>query len=299
MLVVILVSAQLASGGNQKKLQIELSGNYHFVQPEHLNSLAASEMQYLTFCFDKIYDSKSENGRIKSTRSLQTITTRLKYSISSSIQLSAGLSYLWNRVTSPYEVTYYRQESWRSVTDELDYLPWNTNIYGFIPSVGIHLNVPVSRTMQIEFSMTGGPLFVTLEYQKEMNQSLISVSEQSLPVYNSKRSLQMDGKGTGVSLLGSIKLMKALTGAIGLSLEGGYAWQRVHHIEGSGTATFDDHSTIFTGEWGLVTELITTDWGSKELKFPTNDWQEFGQKSDDFILDLSGFYIAIGFYLSL
>ncbi len=302
--LIIVMSVVLMAGkgylqGEEGKFQIELSGNYLFVNPEHLNYLTVGEQQYLAFYFDNIYSGKSEDGSLKSIESIQTLTTRLKFGVSSSIKISLGLSYLWKKQSSPYSVSYFRRESWRTITDDLDYTELDTKLTGFIPSIGFHYHLPLSKSLGIELSMTGGPLFISIDHHKTVAQILTSKSEQTFPLYSSEKNLRLDGKGTGVSLSGSIKLKKSVSKSIGISLEGGYAWQRVNNIKGGGLETIDGYSTNFEGEWGLVKEHVQTAWGETEFVFPTNNWAVFKQKSEDFILDLSGFYISIGLCINL
>jgi hypothetical protein len=109
----------------------------------------------------------------------------------------------------------------------------------------------------------------------------------------------MTGQGIGISLSGSVRLEQAFSKSLGMAIEGGYAWQEVRGIEGPGSETIDGVYRTFEGEWGLVREDITIPWGTATFWFPTNDWAQFGQESAKFILDLSGFYASIGFYIRL
>jgi hypothetical protein len=297
--VVILLTAHLLCAGDQNKFQIELSGNYQFVRPKHLNYLVTSEMQYLSFCFDTVYGTPSTDGSLQVIKGTQTITTRLKYRINAWFGFSLGLSYLWTNQSSPYTVKYQRDQNWRTILDEIDYTTWKTKLDGFIPTIGIHCHLPLRKNLALELAVAGGPLFIAIDHKKEVTQALTSMSDQEFPIYHSERNLEMNGRGTGLSLTGSLKLQKNISRSIGISIESGYSWQQVKNIEGDGITSIDGYSTNYSGQWGLITELIETDWGSKELTFPTNNWAEFGQKSDDFTLDLSGFYISLGFYLSL
>jgi len=302
LIIIVAVVLMTSNGylqGEEGKFQIELSGNYIFVNPEHLNYLTISEQQYLAFYFDNIYSGKSEDGSLKSIESTQTFTTRLKFGVSSSIRISVGLSYLWKKLSSPYSVSYFRNESWRTITDDLYYTELDTKLTGFIPSIGLHYHLSLSKSLGVELSMAGGPLFISIDYHKTVAQILTSKSEQTFPIYSSEKNLRLDGKGTGVSLSGSIKLKKSVYKSIGISLEGGYTWQRVNNIKGGGLETIDGYSTNFEGEWGLVKEHVQTAWGEAEFVFPTSNWVAFKQKSEDFILDLSGIYISIGIHINL
>jgi hypothetical protein len=230
-------------------------------------------------------------------KSLYSVHTRLRYALSPSLHISLGLSYLWKSQTGEYSVTYTRDEGWRIIEDVLQYPEVALEIKGYIPSIGIHYQFPVSRTLRLGCSFAGGPIFATASYRKEVNQSITSISSSTFPFWSSEQSMRMEGKGSGISLSGSVRLEQTISGSFGVSLESGYAWQRVKKIEGDGSETIDGQQTNFNGEWGLVEENVETAWGQARFIFPTNHWDVFGQKDDDFILDLSGFHIAVGLYL--
>ena len=175
-----------------------------------------------------------------------------------------------------------------------------TKVRAYIPSIGIHYNLPLFKKTRVEFSLSGGPIFVTVNYNKEINESITSTDRSSnldFPFWSSQKMMSMDGKGTGISLVGSVKLEQPLSGSFGLSLEGGYAWQRVKKIKGNGSETLNWNQTTFSGEWGIVKEDVKTEWGEAQFIFPTNNWDVFTQKNEDFILDLSGFYVSMGLYI--
>lgn len=297
---VLLIQCQFWLSADQKKFAFELTSNYMFSSPQDLNYLHETEQQYLNFYFDPIYDNKNEQGSIKSIQSLYAINTRLKYAITLSLNLSVGFSYVWKNLANSYQVEYVRDEGWRTISDVLDYQELATKISGYIPSIGIHYHFPISPKMNVECSLTGGPIFARVTFNKTVSQLITSLSEEAnFPFYTSEKTLSMEGKGTGISLTGSIKLLYALSKSFGISFETGYSWQQVKQITGDGSETIDGYTTNYNGEWGMVQEDVQTSWGQAEFIFPTNNWDVFAQKNEDFILDLSGFTVAIGFYLKL
>ena len=298
--LVVCIGFQMGIFCKDKKFKLELSSNLLFASPGHFNFLPETEQQYLSFYFDPIYDSANARGSFDSIQSLFSVNTRLNYALSSKINLSVGFSYLWKNQISDYHITYTRDEEWRIVTDVLDYPEMVMQVRAIIPSLGIHYSLPVSSKMTILGSLSGGPVFASIHYNNELIQTITSDFGDSIfPFWSSEKSLTMEGQGTGISLTGSIRLEQDFSRSLGIAIEGGYAWQRVGKISGDGSMTIDGIRTNFSGEWGLVKEDILTDWGETQLIFSTNNWDEFGQKSEDFILDLSGFYINIGFYLKL
>jgi len=298
-ILVLFMGFQMVVFPSEKKFKLELTTNLLFASPDHLNYLPETEQQYLSFYFDPIYDSKNAQGSFDSIQSLFSINTRLNYAFSSRFNVSLGISYLWKNQASENHITYIRDEVWRLIYDVLDYPEMVMEVRAFIPSLGIHYSLPVSAKMTISGSVTGGPVFASLNFRNEVIQTITSVSDSTFPFWNSEKSLAMEGQGTGISLTGSLRLEQNLSRFLGIAIEGGYAWQRVENIAGDGSMTIDGIQTNFSGEWGLVKENILTAWGEAQLIFPTNNWGEFGEKSEDFVLDLSGFYINIGFYIKL
>ena len=118
---VVLVCCQFVLPAEQKKFRVELSGIYQFVNPTHLNYLTETEQSYLLFYFDPVYDSKTEQGAFDSVKALYSINARVKYALTPSLNISLGLSYLWKNQTSEYNVTYTRDEEWRTISDALEY----------------------------------------------------------------------------------------------------------------------------------------------------------------------------------
>jgi hypothetical protein len=298
--LLVIIGFQMVVFCKDKRFKLELSSNLLFASPDHFNTLPETEQQFLSFYFDPVYDSANTRGSFNSIHSLFSVNTRLNYVLSSKFYLSVGFSYLWRNQISKNHITYTRDDDWRIVTDVLDYPEMVMQVRALIPALGIHYSLPVSSKVTIIGSLTGGPVFASLNYSNEVIQTITSdFGDSTFPFWNSEKSLTMEGQGTGISLTGNIRLEQDFSRSLGIAIEGGYAWQRVGKISGDGSMTIDGIRTDFSGEWGLVKEDILTAWGEIQLIFPTNNWDEFGQTSEDFILDLSGFYINIGVYLRL
>ena len=293
----VLVCCQFVLPTDGNKFKLEISGNFLFASPDHLNYLPETEQQYLLFYFDPIYDNKSTQGAFDSIKSLYSINTRVKYAIAPSLNVSVGFSYLWKDQINKYHVGYTRDEQWRTISDVLDYPEMATKVRATIPYIGIHYHFSLFQKLRVECSLAGGPIFATIKYNSKVSQSITSISSSTFSFWSSEKSMRMEGKGTGISLMGSVRLEQPISNSLGLSLEGGYAWQRVNKIKGNGSETIDGYQTSYNGEWRLVRENVETIWGQAQFVFPTNNPDAFTQNSENFILDLSVFYISMGFYI--
>lgn len=284
------------SAGNHK-WQLDLAGGYYRTDPGHLNTFVQSEDLYLLFYFDPIYSGKSDQGSLEQLTSLFSGAIRLKYTLAPSLSLSFGMSCLLGNQGSEYRVEYRRDEGWRQVVDTVDYPEMNLKVKAWLPTVGVHYRLNLKRALRLEAGFCAGPLFAAVDIQRTINHSITAVFETTWPFWSSENTLNLQGSGTGLSLTGSLRAELDISRSVGVSLEGGYAWQRVWSVSGQSSETIDGLSTSISGEWGLVHEDVETPWGQARFVFPSNNWNVFGGKDEDFILDLSGAYLSLGFFI--
>lgn len=294
LILIVLAGSPLLLKGEAGRFKAEFSGRFLFVNPGHLNHLQESERQFLAVYLDPVYEGKRETGSMDPFRSLSAIQSRIKLAVTPAIDISLGLSYIWGIQTNNLNVHYSRNEDWRVLNDTVDYRDMKTRISGIIPSAGLHIRLPLIPGENLRLSVTGGPLFAAIDYSNNLTQSITNDYDSSVPIWSSEKNTTMEGTGNGISLTGSITYLKKISGSMGIFFEGGYTYQRVTGIGGAGSETINGTRSDFSGEWGLVTENVITGGSETAFVFPTNNWEAFGEKQEDFILDLSGVFLTAG-----
>jgi hypothetical protein len=152
---------------------------------------------------------------------------------------------------------------------------------------------------EIEGFLAGGPVFARCSYYIDYQNAPLSDTGVIIDkTYWDVGELEEKGTGTGFSLEGGIRINFNIMKNFALFLEGGYAYQVVNQLSGSGYQTYNYETKTWKGEWAIKEVFISDLWGSGYFQLPSNAW---GVETDykyykirDFKLNLSGFRMKIG-----
>jgi hypothetical protein len=287
-----------------EKYQLELFGGISFVNPRDFNLLSIAEQSYNDIYFiERLsnYEGDLVND-FPEIRATIPFGLRLKYRISEKFSFSLGVE----GFTRQREKTFEGSFGYSSTSSEIHtkkYDPYHLGLSGYSVMGGIHYSFPVGKKTDIEAGVAAGWTKAAFDFKSNWS---YTASYQSTSVfYHSVDGgiLEEDGAGTGFSAQTMLRLNRKLGSRIGFFVETSYTFCRLTAIEGSGRETRIGipGETTWEGTWGIKKEEIQVPWGNKIVQVPTNYWGEWTeeQREGNFMLDLSGFSLALGVSLRL
>jgi hypothetical protein len=292
--------------------RIEMFGGYSRINPGDLNLRAT---------FDDIYDSfysedyfryqvthseiasftkTNEGGKANFLRHSIPMGIRLRYGITSWLDISFGVSFFSNARESSYKNTFEIVETGnQEALYANEFLSYTLSAKGFIPAVGVHLGKRIFSGLRLEAFLTGGPLFAECSYFIDWSSGWPAVDTYGDFGDPEEGFLEEKGRGTGLALLAGAKLDLDFSKSYGLFVEGGYAYQTVSDLSGPGTRSMTSRRETWEGEWAIKQDVKERPWGTAHFLWPSNAWNSFQGtwwRARDFELDLSGFQIRLGVY---
>ncbi|UCH96783.1 MAG: hypothetical protein JSV88_07995 [Candidatus Aminicenantes bacterium] len=305
LLFLVLVSSLFPIEKNKKKFTLELYTGFSTLNPSDLNLRAENEEQRERFFRDDYYSYLETMGKINSLEKqmqegFETIKNafplgfRLKYYLNNSMAISLGFLYLSRNQTSDVLQEFYFNYDSRQYKVTQEYSPYTLTVQGYAPMIGIHLGKKISRTLEIEGCVSGGPIFASCGYTFEQQERWYFAD--STPLHRTPAwFVEENGSGTGINLDSSVRLNIDMGNNIGIFLESGYAYRRVNQLSGSGLEKIGTDYSSWEGEWGIKESHLVTEWGSFDSQYPSNYWGENAlPKMREFKLNLSGFQVRVG-----
>jgi len=293
------------------KWQLEISGGISSLNPDDLNLRARIDKDEEDFYYARYFANERDQGRVSSLTvnsqgDLKTLKrtfpldARLKYSLNDWLAVSLGLSYFSSSEKSYFKNVYDVIESGGPAYKYTTiWSPYTLAVEGLIPQIGIHANKKISRSLQAEALITAGPAIAHCSYRFNYNAAPLS-SKNKILDYSElvAQELEEEGTGVGLALYGGGRISMELTRKLGFFLEGGYAYQVVRNVSGPGSNLVNGQYEDWEGEWGIKERHVQEEWGSIDLKWPSNAWKgnQIFMKTRDFKLDLSGVKAKVGIF---
>lgn len=293
-----------------KKFQIEYYGGFANLNPSDLNLFVDYDNRIQEFNYEFLLNYLQSSGQIRSWSKIQDedrrkiknafpIGIRLKYHLKSSIAVSLGFRYFSRKRESDFYFQYRRNEIYGDqYTESMAYSPYSLSVEAYVPQVGIHLTKKIKGALILEGFLSGGPLFIECHYISDWNYEwkIRETDGFEYLVFRSAGALEEKGKGTGITLDLGGRINYLLLKNMGIFLEGGYAYQVVQNVSGSGSEVMEDFSETWNGRWGIKKEKVAAPWGELESEFPTNRWLNDSdeEKVRNFKLGLSGLQLRLG-----
>jgi hypothetical protein len=294
------------------KWQVDVFGGAARTEPPDLNQRPLLD-QSLIDSLNDMYSYYRQTGVVsfyqsdlgESLRPLKfsySYGVRARRSLKSWLSLSLGVSGLTGRssmaATNRFTVI---ETSGRQYVDQYDIEEYILGIQAWIPTVSLHAGVNLFRDLRLEARLGGGPLFASCRYRKQTSVAPVSDLGQLLDdVYSSR--LEEKGSGTGWSWDGGVVAQLALGRSLSLIFEASYAFRRLDRLSGPGEAvTSDGTNDKWNGGWEMKSFFEADPWGIYALEFPSNYWpeSEMPRRVRNFVLDLSGFELKLGFSFRL
>jgi hypothetical protein len=298
----LLLLPAIISGAD--RFQIELYGGIAFINPKDFNLLSKAEQQYNDIYFIerlRSYDGYFVNDFPEIKEAIPA-GLRLRYRMSDRISLSLALEGFIQKKKQTLEGSFgYSSTTAENHTKRYD--PYQLSLSGYAVMGGIHYRIPVGSKTDIEVGGAAGWAKADFDYSSTWSYaaSYQGTSVSYLSVYGG--TLESDGSGNGFMSQAMLRLNRMLGKHIGFFVEAAYTYCRMKSIEGSGREALKGNSaeTTWEGTWGIKREEIHVLWGDKEVLVPTNYWGGWtaSQRERDFVLDLSGFRLALGICLTL
>ena len=296
-------------GGRWK---IEIFGGFSSIDPADLNLRAKFDDLHSAYYGEDYFQHLKEQGEIHSfvktneggeARLLKhsiPVGFRIRYGITSWLDLSLGITYLSGTRNSSYKNHFEVVENGGSANIYSDeFLNYTLASKGYIPSIGIHLGKRIAPYLRLETYLTGGPLFAECRYSMNyITRWPVSFTEGALGDLD-EGVLEEKGRGVGLSLQTGVRLNFEFATKYGLLVEGGYAFQEVTDISGPGIRSQASNRDSWEGEWGIKQDIRVMPWGTARFLWPSNAWTTFQGtwwRARDFKLDLSGFQLRIGIF---
>jgi len=215
-LILLFASFSLSNEKIWKKLEIELLGGISTMNPSDLNLW--SDMSEMTdkFFNDDFFNyqasqnnnfsyTKIKNGDIPWIKNAFLLGLRLKFELNNHIGISLGFKRLSrehnHEVSSAWTFPYdYGEYQYRIVYD-----PYILSVRGYIPSIGIHFQMPLKGQLSAGGFLEGGPLFGRCTLGYDYTEEWYS-DEGNLIDRSSNRYVEEIGEGTGFVLEGGLRL---------------------------------------------------------------------------------------------
>jgi hypothetical protein len=293
----------------KERFQLEFFGGFSTLNPADLNLRAEHDVEFTKFYYDDYYAfekeygsivsyTKNMDGEFKQMKHAMPFGFRLKYFLNKSIAISLGFEYIKKNQSSDIRIQYNIVDSvlGQYVLDK-EISPFALSTEGYIPSIGIHYEKKITRSIGIEGFLSGGPLFADCSYFLDYRSSPIA-GDIPIVELSDWGELEEKGRGTGFGLNGGVRMNIDIGKNFGLFLEGAYAFQVVNKLSGPGSHQYNYSRRTWEGDWGIKELFVEREWGNVYFQLPSNSWEAVSNseyyKIRDFKLDLSGFRVRIG-----
>ena len=311
MIVLLLAAAPRLPGSGAEeagrgKLWLEFSGGLQVLDPADLNLAvdADNRVQYLRY--DHYLEYLRSNGQIRlwgGTASGErrrvgagwALEPRLRYQLGRSLALSAGLRVMRGGRGRELHFEFIRDLGDRDqYVENLVFSPYSLEVQSCWPSLGIHVRRRLGRRFLAEGYAAAGPLFASASYRSAWTYAWeMRGSDYNWPVFRDAGERAENGSGTGIGLELGARIGRDLGSRLTIFLEGGYDWQRVNSISGSGKEIRAGLEETWSGKWVTRAETLAAPWEILAIRFPTSRPQA-GADDRPFRLDLSGWRLRAG-----
>jgi hypothetical protein len=292
--------------------RIELVGGLAAVDPSDLNMRGTFDRMFSEFYGNDFMAYLVSQGEIASfTRTTEgggfrplgksvPFELRLRRRLARWLDVSLGLTRFAGSQRSSFVDHYVVTEvggGTSNYTDSFD--DYTVSVRGYLPAVGVHIGGTIGPAMRLEGSFSCGPLFAECRYASHYESNLPEPGADGPVDVLEDGTLEEKGKGVGPAFRIALKADYLLTHRTGVFIEGGYAFQTVRGLSGSGTRSLTGSRDTWEGEWGIKQQITVEPWGTGRFLWPSNGWELFGGdwwRARDFTLDLSGFQAKVGFF---
>jgi len=299
-----------------KGFQIEIFSGLSFINPADLNLGPQYRREYWDFYRTQYYQAKMDRlpgyfvyssvneGQFKTIKNAIPFGGRIKYFINPSLALSLGLKYFHQNQSSQARIRFELDDFYEGSESEIREVdPLRIYFEGYIPMVGLHYIFARHSAFNVEAYLSAGLLFascgyVSDEYVKNLDSSGFTRELEYIYDYR--------GSGTGYLLESGARFNLFISQTMGFFAEGSYSLQRVDEISGQGSYEYrekDSNSDGYSekyewdGKWVVNEGTTNRDYGSFNYAYFEPEHNPLG--SDNFMLNLSGFSIKIGFFINL
>lgn len=291
----------------QKRLQLELLQGYTSINPADLNLKITALQNRFKHAFSSYYTylssiqyvtsfDQAREGEFRSLKRAFPSGTRLKYYLDNGKHLAVSLGFKYfskAEVSEVGEKFTIIENSGRESLDSYDFSPFELNVSAYIPHLGIHAGWDLSDFLRMEAFVFGGPIFTRFGFSYTQHTDVFYAD--SGIAQNNEYYLEMDGQGKALALESGVQISLDLGRHVSLLLEGGYAYQKLHYLSGSGKEAYGGLEETWEGNWMIKEYVIYRPWGDITRTWPSNYWKgEEHLKIRDFVLDLSGWQIRLG-----
>lgn len=307
----VLLAGQTAGSGDRPRFRVDVYGGFSFLDPADLNRFVDYDRTVQEFSYDSYYDHLLNQGRLldwnKSTSGeWRKITNgfpfgiRVRYAVGNFVDVSLGFQYMVRATEESLHFQYARNElNALNYIEILDLSPYALRIHAYWPSAGIHLRKRFGRAIALEGFAAAGPVIASCSYEKNWQYTwLIQGPGYTWEPFAAQGVLTESGSGTGIGVEVGVRFDMPLHRGLDAFLEGGYAYQAVKTVSGSGSEIQGGDMENWEGTWGVKSETLATPWGTRSLQFPSSRKAE-GLEAGSFRLNLSGFRIKLGISLGL
>jgi hypothetical protein len=160
----------------------------------------------------------------------------------------------------------------------------------------------VGAKTDLELGAGGGWTFAAFRFRSEWSHTI----EFFGPAYDFTSldavALQGDGSGSGFTARAGVRLNRELSKRFAVFVEAAGTYCRIGALEGGGReARNTTGERTWEGAWGIKAEEIRLSWAEADVLVPTNFWESWPaqQKERDFVLNLSGLNLVLGFQIRL
>lgn len=292
---------------NRGKFSLEIFGGYGLLNPSDLNRSVDADNRYQNFVYDAYFDyllsknsiegwTKDDTGKRKKIKNVLPFGMRARYRVMNFLAVSIGFQYFQRNSSQNLDFSYNRDVFYgEEYIEELSYEPYGLSVKAYWPTVGIHLFKHFGQKMTGEAYVLGGPLFARCSYNSDWTYKwYIQGPGYTWPTFESEGLLEQKGSGTGIAMEAGGRIGFPFIRSLVFFLDGGYAFQKVSSLSGSGKEINGGKTETWKGTWKTKPETLSTVWGTLDIKTPTN-YRTNGEGFEDFELDLSGFRIKLGF----
>lgn len=294
-----------AAGPGQKKLQVELYGGIAAIAPGDLNSIPEFYSAFFPFYYIDRYDYYRDvgyiqdyetelEGRFRSLRWGFPAGIRVRYRVSSFLDLSLGVRGLWGSIASRFssDIRLIDLDGTASDLSSI-YDPLRISASGIMPLLGLHVRRSLPAGIGIEAFLAGGPLFGRIAYVRQIYNEIGETTPRSY--------LEEKGRGFGIALEAGVRFEARVGRDLSVFVETGYAYQTAGAFKGEGLLRSASGEETWEGKWGMKDDYLADYWGTQSLLRASNSWptQDAPLWRRDFRLDLSGAQARVGIAIRL
>lgn len=306
-----LQAGQTTGSGDRPRFRVDVYGGFSFLDPADLNRFVDYDRTVQEFSYDAYYDHLLNQGQLRSwdktmSGEWRRIThafpfgVRVRYAVGNLVDVSLGFQYMVRAADESLQFQYVRSElNGLNYIETLDLAPSALRIHAYWPSAGIHVRKRFGRAIALEGFAAAGPVIASCSYEKNWQYTwLMQGPGYTWEPYTAQGVLTESGSGTGLGFELGARLDMPLSRGLDAFFEGGYTYQVVKTVSGSGSEIQGEDMVAWEGTWGMKSETLATPWGTRSLRFPSSREEE-GLEAGGFRLNLSGFRIKLGISIAL